>query len=92
VIIWYIYRDIHVTIDGYEMLVNLIPLELHDFDLIPLELHDFDLIPLQLHELVRDKIDCFAKTMAFGGIKEKGVAFQGKNKSHTILYNISNDY
>lgn len=81
-IIGYIYRDIHVTIDGYEMLVNLIPLELHDFDLIPLE----------LHELVRDKIDCFAKTMAFGGNKEKGVAFQGKNKSRTILYNISNDY
>jgi hypothetical protein len=61
-----IYRGVKLYIGGLELRVDLMPLELYDFDLI-----------LGKHKA---QVDCFTKTVIIQGIGDKRVVFKGERK------------
>jgi len=66
-----IYRGVKLYIGGLELRVDLMPLELYDFDVI-----------LGMDWLSKHKaqVDCFIKTMIIQGIGDKRVVFKGERK------------
>jgi len=66
-----IYRGVKLYIGGLELRVDLIPLELYDFDVI-----------LGMDWLSKHKaqMDCFTKTVTVQGIGDNKVVFKGKEK------------
>ena len=64
-----VYVDVGVSLSGYETEVDLIPLELHDFDII-----------LGMNWLSKYKalIDCYAKTVTFQTPKGERMIFEGE--------------
>jgi hypothetical protein len=66
-----IYRGVKLYIGGLELRVDLMPLELYDFDMI-----------LGMDWLSKHKaqVDCFTKTVTIQGIGDKRVVFKGERK------------
>jgi hypothetical protein len=66
-----IYRGVKLYIGGLELRVDLMPLELYDFELI-----------LGMDWLSKHKaqVDCFTKTVTIQGIGDKRIVFKGKEK------------
>jgi hypothetical protein len=66
-----IYRGVKLYIGGLELRVDLIPLELYDFDVI-----------LVMDWLAKHKaqMDCFTKTVTVQGISDNKVVFKGERK------------
>jgi len=66
-----IYRGVKLYIGGLELRVDLMPLELYDFDLI-----------LGMDWLSKHKaqVDCFTKRVTIQGIGDKRVVFKGERK------------
>ena len=66
-----IYRGVKLYIGGLELRVDLMPLELYDFDVI-----------LGMDWLSKHKaqVDCFTKTVIIRGIGDKRVVFKGEEK------------
>ena len=64
-----VYVDVGVSLSGYETEVDLIPLELHDFDII-----------LGMNWLSKYKalIDCYAKTVTFQTPVGERMIFEGE--------------
>jgi hypothetical protein len=64
-----VYVDVGVSLSGYETEVDLIPLELHDFDII-----------LGMNWLSKYKalIDCYAKTVTFQTLEGERMIFKGE--------------
>ncbi|XP_073267145.1 uncharacterized protein [Populus alba] len=73
-----VYVDVRVSLFGYEIEVDLIPLELHDFDII-----------LGMNWLSKYKalIDCYARTVTFQTPKGERITFEGKRilKSNALI-------
>jgi hypothetical protein len=61
-----VYMDVGVSLSGYETKVDLIPLELHDFDII------LGMSWLSKHKAL---IDCYAKTVTFQTPEGKRIIF-----------------
>jgi hypothetical protein len=66
-----IYRGVKLYIGGLGLRVDLMPLELYDFDLI------LGMDWLSKH---KPQMDCFTKTMTIQGIGDKKVVFKGERK------------
>jgi len=64
-----IYRGVKLYIEGLELRVDLMPLELYDFDLI------MCMDWLSKHKA---QVDCFTKTVIIQGIGDKRVVFKGE--------------
>ena len=67
--IMYVGVGVGVSLAGYETMVDLIPLELHDFDII-----------LDMNWLSKYKalIDCYAKTVTFQTPEGERMIFEGE--------------
>lgn len=65
----YMYKDLRVNMEGLNIEVNLMPIELYDLDLI-----------LQMGSLSEQKaqMDCFAKTVILQGINGRRIIFTGE--------------
>ena len=67
----YMYKDLRVNMEGLNIEVNLMPIELYDLDLI-----------LQMGSLSEHKaqMDCFAKIVILQGINGRRIIFIGEKK------------
>lgn len=68
-LVGYMYTGIGVTIKEYNIKVNLLPLELHDFNLIP----EMDWL-----STCKAQTDYFAKMVTFQGLNGNIVIFRGE--------------
>ena len=66
-----IYRVVKLYIEGLELSVDLMSLELYDFDLI---------LGMDWLSKYRAQVDCFTKTVTIQGIGNKNVVFKGERK------------
>jgi hypothetical protein len=68
-----VFEGVGININGCELKVDLIPLELSDFDII-----------LGMNWLGKNKarLDCFAKTVTFQGAKGETMVFKGERTSN----------
>ncbi|XP_052302021.1 uncharacterized protein LOC112323659 [Populus trichocarpa] len=64
-----VYVDVGVSLSGYETEVDLIPLELHDFDII---------LGMNWLSKYKARIDCYAKTVTFQTPKGERMIFKGE--------------
>jgi len=71
VLVGCMYKSVRVIIEGRDMEVNLMPLELHDFDLI------LGMDWLSTHKV---QMDCFVNMVTLQGVDEKKVIFKGERK------------
>jgi hypothetical protein len=71
ILIYDIYRGVKLYIGGLELRVDLMPLQLYDFDVI-----------LGMDWLSKHKaqVDCFTKMVTIQGIDDKRVVFKGERK------------
>ena len=67
--IYHVYKGIRVNIDRREMKVDLIPLELYDFDVI---------LGTDWLGMYRAQMDCFEKTISLQGLNGRRVIFRGE--------------
>ena len=77
VIVEHMYKNVKVTIKGFDMEVNVMPLELNDFDLIL----EIDWLSNHKNQMDLKK----KKTMTLYGIDGKKVNFRGKRKPNNII-------
>jgi hypothetical protein len=56
------YKGVKITIGGYDTKVDVMPLELHNFDII---------LGMNWLSNYRAKMDCFIKKVTLRGLKEK---------------------
>ena len=66
-----IYRGVKLYIGGLELSVDLMPLELYDFDLI---------LGMDWLSKYRAQVDCFTKTVTIQGVGNRNVVFKGERK------------
>jgi len=66
-----IYRGVKLYVGGLEFRVDLMPLELYDFDLI---------LGMDWLNKYNAQVDCFTKTVTIQGIGDKRVVFKGERK------------
>jgi len=67
--IYHVYKGIRVNIDRRVKKVDLIPLELHDFDVI---------LGMDWLGMYRAQMDCFEKTVSLQGLNGRRVIFRGE--------------
>jgi hypothetical protein len=60
VVVEHVYRGVKITIEGYDIEVDVMPLELHDFDVI---------LRMDWLSNHRAQMDCFTKTVTLRGIR-----------------------
>jgi hypothetical protein len=60
VVVEHVYRGVKITIEGYDTEVDVMPLELHDFDVI---------LRMDWLSNHRAQMDCFTKTVTLWGIR-----------------------
>jgi hypothetical protein len=65
------YKSATVIIEGHDIEVNLMSLELHDFDLI---------LKMDWLNTQKAQMDCFAKMVTLQGVDKKKVIFKGERK------------
>jgi hypothetical protein len=63
------YKGVQLVINGCEMKVDLLPLELHDFDVI---------LGMDWLSMNKAQMDCFAKTVTFHGTDGRKIVFRGE--------------
>jgi len=66
-----VYKEIRVSINGLEMRVYLLPLELYDFEVI---------LGMDWLGKYKAQIDCFAKTVTLQGLDGRRAIFKGERK------------
>ena len=69
VVIDVVYKGIEISIDGLELGVDLIPLELQDFEVI---------LGMDWLSVYRAQMDCFVKIMTLQGPNKRRVIFRGE--------------
>jgi hypothetical protein len=69
VVIDVVYKGIGISIDGLELGVHLIPLELQDFEAI---------LGMDWLSVYKAQMDCFANTVTLQGLNGRRVIFRGK--------------
>ena len=65
----HMYKGVQLVINGCEMKVDLLPLELHDFDVI---------LGMDWLGMNKAQMDCFAKTVTLHGIEGRKIVFRGE--------------
>jgi hypothetical protein len=66
-----VYKGVKLYIKGVELRVDLMPLELHDFDLI---------LEMDWLNRYRAQVDCFTKTVTLQDVSGKRVVFRGEKR------------
>ena len=66
-----IYPNCVVMVQGYELLINLLPLEMHDFDVI---------LRMDWLSKCNAVVDCFSKIVTFKKSEDMEFSFQGERK------------